>query len=105
MTHLFRPVGSGQVLVHQIVLPLTLREIDQRQPVVMGVAADRGDERLAARGDQRRGGDVEPEMPGQVPDDLPDPLQLGNVEVEIQPVDGLDLELHMAGQHIGCGAG
>jgi hypothetical protein len=91
--------------VHDIVLALPLPEIDQRHPVVVGVAADRGHERLAARGDQRRGGDVETEMPGQEPDDLPDPLQLGNVEVEIQPVDGLDLEHNMAGQHISCGAG
>ena len=103
--HLLGAVAAGQVLVRDVVLALPLHKIDQRHPMVVGVAADRGHERLATRCDQRRGCDIEPEVAGQEAHDLPDPLQLGDVEVEVEPVDRLDLEHHMTGQHICCSAG
>ena len=45
-----------------------------------------------------------PAVAGQEPDDLPDALQLRDVDVEVEPIDRLDLKDHVLGQHIGNGA-
>jgi len=39
-------------------------------------------------------------VPHQEAGDLAGALQLGNEDVEIQPVDALDLELHMLAEHL-----
>ena len=90
--------------MHDVVLALTLDEIDQRHVVVAGVGADRGHERLAHRRHQRRGRDRIAPVTGQEAHDLTDPLQLRDVDIEVEPVNRLDLEHHMLGQHIGGGA-
>jgi hypothetical protein len=92
------------VFVHDVVLALTLDEIDQRHAVIAGVAADRGHERLAHRRHQRGGRDRVPPVAGQEPHDLPDPLQLRDIDVEVEPIDRLDFELHMTGQDISSSA-
>jgi hypothetical protein len=98
--HSLRALGSGQVLVHDVVLALTLAEVDHRETVIDGVATNAGDEVLAHRRHQRRGRDLETPMPGQEPDDLSDALQFRDVDVQIHPVEGLDLEHHMVRQDI-----
>jgi hypothetical protein len=91
---------AGQVLVHDVVFAVPFDKINQRYPMIGRVALEPGYERLAPLHHQRRRRDLEPEVASQETDDLPDSLQLGDVDVEIQPVDRLDLEHHVAGQHI-----
>ena len=96
-------VGSGeagQLLVHHVVFALALGEVDQRQVVGGGVVLDIGDELSGHRRDQRGRGDREPAVPHQVTGHLAGALQFGDEHVEIHPIDALDLELHMIGQHI-----
>jgi hypothetical protein len=98
--HPLRTLGSGQVLMHDVVLALTLHKIDQRHSVRTGVAADPLNEVLAHRRHQRGGRDLKPPLPGQEPDDLSDALQLRDIDVQIHPVEGLDLEHHVLGEDI-----
>src|SRR5215204_4757873 len=46
-----------------------------------------------------------PQVPGQEPHHLPDPLQLRHVQVQVEPVDRLDLEQHMTSQDLSSRAG
>jgi hypothetical protein len=98
--HSLRALGSGQVLVHDVVLALTLAEVNHRETVIDGVTTNAGDEVLAHRRHQRRGRDLETPMPGQKPDDLSDTLQLRDIDVQVHPVDGLDFEHHVLGEDI-----
>ena len=102
------PVGvgaPGQVFAHHLVLALPLREVQQRHVVGCGEVVDVGDELFGHRCDQGGRGDREPAMAHQEPDDLAGALQLRHEDVEVHPVDALDLEPHMIGEHIGCRTG
>jgi hypothetical protein len=103
--HLLGAVTAGQVLVQHVVLALPLAEIDQRHGMVDGEVFDRFDERLAPRRDHRGRRDLKAQVPGQEPDHLPDPLQVGHVQVQVEPVDRLNLEHHVLGEYIGGRAG
>ena len=91
--------------MQHVVLALSLAEVDQRHPVLGGEAFDRFDERLAPRRDHRGRRDLKAQVPGQEPHHLPDPLQLRHVQVQVEPVDRLDLEQHMTSQDISSRAG
>ena len=100
-----RPVVAGQELMQRRRLCVAPCEIDQRQPL-----RRRTKRWIAARTPRSSAPSApttrsETAVPGQEPDHLPDPLQLRDVEVEIEPVDRLELEHHMISQHIGGSAG
>jgi hypothetical protein len=87
--------------MHHVVLALPLREVQQRDVVARSEVLDVGYELLRDRCDQCGRGDREPTVAHQEPGDLAGALQLGDEHVEIHPVDALDLELDVIGQHIG----
>jgi hypothetical protein len=103
--HLLGAVTAGQVLVQHVVLALPLGEVDQWQVLLGGEAFDRFTECLAPRRDHRGRGDLKAQVPGQETHHLPDPLQLRHVQVQVEPVDRLDLEQHMTSQDISSRAG
>jgi hypothetical protein len=90
--------------MHDVVLAPTLHKIDHRYVVIGGVATNPRDEVLAHRRHQRGGSDLETPMPGQEPHHLSDALQLWDVDVQVHPVDGLDLEHHVVGEDISSSA-
>jgi hypothetical protein len=94
----------GQVGPGDVVFALVLGEVHQVQTVPVDELADRGDERLGHRGHQRRGGEgvaaVEVEEPGR-PARV---LQQRLVDVEVHPVDRLELERDMPVEDIGHAA-
>lgn len=91
---------SGQVLVHDVVLALPLGEADHRDVVRGGIASDVGDELAGHRGNESGRGDGEAPVPHEVAGHLTGALQLGDVDVEVHPVDALDLEQHVLAQHL-----
>ena len=91
---------SSSSVVHHVVLALPLREMDHRDVAGLGVVADRGDELPVHRGHQRGRGDREPPVAHQVPRDLPGALQLRDEDVEVHPVDALDLEPDVISHHV-----
>jgi hypothetical protein len=93
-------VEAGQVLVHHVVLALALDEVDDRDPPLACEGLDRGDERVADRGQDRAGRDRETKMMPDEPGDRARMLQPGLVHVAVHPVDRLDLEHRVTGQDI-----
>jgi hypothetical protein len=94
----------GQALLGEVVFALVLGEVHQVKAVAVHEVADAVDECLGHRGHQRRGGEpvaaVEVEERGRAARVLQQRL----VDVEVHPVDRLDLERDMPVQDIGHGA-
>ena len=81
--------------MRDVVLTLTLGELDHRHVALAAEPVDRGDERLADRIHQRRGGERRTPMPAQEPHHPVHVLQPRLIHVQIQPVDALDLQRHV----------
>lgn len=103
--HPLRIGEPGQMLEHHVVLTLPLDELDQRDGVVGGEPAHPGVERLGDRRQRRGGVHRAAELAAQEPDQTESALQLRHVHVQVHPVDALDLEPDVLGQHIGNSAG
>jgi len=100
-------VGAGEpveVLLHHLVLAFPLGEVPHRNIVSGGKVLDVSDEPLGHRSHQRGRSDREPPVPHQEPGHLPGALQLRDENVQIHPVDALDLEPNMSSQHLRCRA-
>ena len=59
---------------------------------------------LRDRVHQRRGREGEPRWPRKKPDHARRVLQLGDIEVQVHPVDALDLQRDVVGEHVGDAA-
>jgi hypothetical protein len=92
------------VLVHDIVLALALGEVHPRHLLVAGEPAQRGAERVGDLSQRGGGGDRQPQLALHIAQQPGRELQLRNIDVAVHPVDALDLEQHVVGQHIGDGA-
>jgi len=71
------------------------------QPAGRDEMPDVRDKRPGHRRHQRRGGEPVPAVPDEERRDPRAVLQPGLVQVEVHPVDRLDLEQHVASEHIG----
>jgi hypothetical protein len=98
--HPLSALEGRQVLVHDVVLALTLDEIDPRHALVTGEAAHRLAEGVTDRRQRRGRGDRQPQPPMHEPHQARRVLQLRHVDVEVHPIDALHLEHHMIGQDI-----
>jgi hypothetical protein len=94
----------GEVFVHDVDLALALDEIHPRHPLVAGVAAHRGAERVGDLPQRCGRGDRQPQLALDVAQQSTGVLQLRHVHVAVHPVDALQLEHHMIGQDVGDGA-
>ncbi len=92
------------MLVHHIVLALAPGEIDPGNPVGAGEGGQPRCEVPAHRSDHRGRGDRLPEVPVDEPEHPFHPLQLRHVQVQVHPVDRLDLEQHVTRHDIGHAA-
>src|SRR5512135_1468222 len=97
------PVEVGVVLLGDVVLALPLGERDQGDLFLVDETLDRGDEGLADRVHESRGGEgltaVEPEEGS----DASFGLEPGLIDVEVHAVDALDLEGQVLAEDIGNG--
>jgi len=103
--HPFRAGEPGQVLGGDVVLALTLGELDQRHVLVPAEPVDRRDEALADRVHQRRGRERRATVPAEEAHHTSRVLQPGLVDVQVHPVDALHLQRHMTGENISGSAG
>jgi hypothetical protein len=94
----------GQVGLGDVVLVLILGEVHQVQAVLVDELADRGDERLGHRGHQRRRGELVAPVEVEEPGRAARVLQQRLVDIEVHPVDRLDLERDMPVKDIGHAA-
>jgi hypothetical protein len=102
--HAFGAGEVGQVGVRKVVLALALGKVHPGDGVVAGESVHRLGERL---GDRRQGGGGShrhPQLPVDVADQPGRVLQLRDVQVQVHPVDALDLEQRVLTQDIGHGA-
>jgi len=72
--------------------------------VIAGKPADRSGEGITDRGQRRCRGDLAAKLATQITHQCQLGLQRRHVDVEVHPVDALDLEHHVIGQHIGDSA-
>jgi hypothetical protein len=86
---------TRQVLVHDVVLALTLDEVDPRHTLLTGEAAHRRAEAVTDRRQRRGRGDRQPQLAVHEPHQPRRVLQLRHVDVEIHPINALHLEHHM----------
>ena len=94
-----------QLLVHDVVLALTLDEVDPGDVGGLREGVDLADEPVADRGQRRGRGDRQAEMLLDVADHPAHVLQPRLVHIAVQPIDALDLEDDMVGEDFGDGAG
>ncbi len=99
-----RCLEPGQVLVHHVVLTLPLDEVDPGDALIDRIPAHRGAERVGDLAQRRGRGDRQSQLPVDVTHDPSRILQLRDVDVEIHPVDALDLEDGVLGDDIGHSA-
>src|SRR5664280_1343953 len=95
---------TGQELLGELVLALSLGESDQLQATRGDEVVNVGHERLAHGIHQRGRGITVAAMADEEPHDSAAVGQSGHPDVEIHPIDALDLEGHVVGEHIGDGA-
>ena len=106
-TDIQHPLGggeTGQELLGELVLALSLGESDQLQATRGDEVVNVGHERLAHGIHQRGRGITVAAMADEEPRDSTAVGQSGHPDVEIHPIDALDLEGHVVGEHIGDGA-
>jgi hypothetical protein len=94
----------GEVLMHHLVLAMPLDEVDPGHSLIHRKPAHRGAERVGDLAQRRGRGDRQAALPIDVPDDPGWVLQLRHVDVEVHPVDALDLEDRVFSEDIGHGA-
>ncbi len=80
-------------------------EVDQVDAVIGDEPVDVGHEGFRDRVHQRRGHEREPAMALEEADHPQLVLQTGLIEVQVHPVDALDLQGHMIRKNVGNGAG
>ena len=80
--------------------PVRALQPQDRDPVVRRERLHRPHEPVADLGEQRRRRDRVPQMPGQEHHHLPTRLQVRHVGVQQHPVHALDLQRHMAVEHL-----
>jgi hypothetical protein len=93
----------GQVLLGHVVLALPRDELDQVQAALVDEPVDRRHERPRDRGHHRPRRERQPPMTLEEPDHAQLPLQLGHVQVQVHPIDRLDLQRDVARQDISSG--
>ena len=102
------PLGAvvgGQVPVGHVVLALALGEVDQVEAPVLDEAVDAEHEVFADRVHERRGDEGHPPVALEEPDDPRRVHELGLVEVQVHPVDALDLQGYVVGEDVGDAGG
>ena len=87
----------GQVLMQDVVFALSFREVDPRDALIAGEPADRGSEPVGDLRQRRGGGDRQAELPVHVTHQPAGVLQLRDIDIQVHPVDALDLEHHVLG--------
>jgi len=85
-----------------IVPPRAIRLLqgEDRDPVLCRECLDLATEAVPDPPEQRRRWDLEAQMAALEAHHLPAHLQVGDVRVQIQPIDTLDLERHMTLEHV-----
>jgi len=91
------------VFLGDVVLALTLGERDQGDLLLLDEALDRGDERLADRVHESRGGEGLTAVEAEESRDTTVRLQARLIDVEVHAVDAFDLEGHVPAEDIGNG--
>ena len=86
--------------MHDVVLALTLDEINPRNTLLAGEAAHRRTEAIADRRQRRGRGDRQPQPAVHKPHQPRRVLQLRHIDIEVHPIDALRLKTHMLGQDI-----
>jgi hypothetical protein len=99
-----RCLEPGQVLMRDLVLALTLDEVHPRHTLIEREPAHRSAERVGDLAQRRGRGDRQTELAVHVADDPGRMLQLRDIDIEVHPVDALDLEDGVLGNDIGHGA-
>ena len=94
-------VERRQVLLRDIVLPLTPLEGHEVDPFRDDKALDGVDELLRHRRHHHRRRDARPQLRLHEPDEPSARLQRGHVRIQIHPVDGLQLEGHVIREDLG----
>jgi hypothetical protein len=92
------------VLVHHIVLALAPGEINPGNAVAVSEGRQPRHEAPAHRGDHRGRGDRLPKVAVKEPEHPFHPLQLRHIQIQLHPVDRLDLEQHVTRHDIGHAA-
>jgi len=95
---------AGQVRGHHVVLPLPGGEGEERNLLPGCEGLDRPDEGLADRVHQSRGGDRVPAVVPEEPDHPALRLELGDVHVEVHPVDALHFQGHVVAEDLRHGS-
>ena len=88
------------MLVGEIVLALPLLKAHHRDLALGGEPVDGGDKLLADRVRQSRRGERRPPVVGKERRDPTRVGQLAHVRVAVHPIDAIQLEHHVLGQHI-----
>ena len=102
------PLGAGeagQVLMGDVVFALPRGKVHQRHALLLDELVDRGHKRLGDGVHQHRGDNRVAPVTLEEPDHAELVLQLGLVEVEVHPVDALDLKRHVLGEDLAGAAG
>ena len=96
--HAFGGLEAPQILLRDIVLALSLGETHQIDAFVLDELLDATNERLGHRRHRVRRGEPLTPVLAQISDRGPDRLQVRHIDVEIHPVDGLDLQFDVITQ-------
>jgi len=80
-----------QILLGDVILALAFLEGDERDPLAVGEAFDRGNEGPRHRRHEHRAGEAMATVPDPEVTNTRRRLQDGNVEIEVEPIDALDL--------------
>jgi hypothetical protein len=105
--HTLGPSSSleqGQPFVQDVVLALTLDEVHPRHLIHGREPVDRRNEPVGDLRQRCRRGDLHTKLALQIADQSRRVLQLGHIDVQVHPVDALDLEPHVIGKDISDGA-
>lgn len=85
-------LGAGQMRAHHVGLAGVLGEAHHRDVLAFGEAGDRRAEPVTDLLEDRRGRDLVAQVRGQERHDLPADLQVGDVGVQVDAVQTLDVE-------------
>jgi hypothetical protein len=97
----FGLIEAGQVLLHHVILALTLTELHHRNLLLFGEALHGGYEGFGHRVHQSRGSELVAAMKTKELRHATFALQHRHVDVEVHPVDALQLEGHMILENVG----